>query len=231
MHLLILGLVGGIAVPTPDTAMAALQPFGSLIGSWKATGYPEGPKDDPANRFWSEKITVQWRIRGNDAWLTFAFESGKHFSTGELHYDTQRALYRFVLTTTDRQSWTFTTAWVPTKPEEVPSLLLSRVDPESGGSQRIGLRLLHANRILYWFETKPANRATFTQRYKVGATKEGVPFADVPKGPVCIVSGGEAKIPVMHKGKTYYVCCSGCREAFQDDPEKYVRPYEAKQKK
>jgi YHS domain-containing protein len=22
----------------------------------------------------------------------------------------------------------------------------------------------------------------------------------------------------MHDGKTYYVCCTGCRDAFQDDP-------------
>jgi YHS domain-containing protein len=36
---------------------------------------------------------------------------------------------------------------------------------------------------------------------------------------------------VTHKGKTYYVCCSGCRDAFRDEPEKYIREYEESLKK
>jgi hypothetical protein len=51
------------------------------------------------------------------------------------------------------------------------------------------------------------------------------------KRTVCIVSGGLGKITVSYKGKTYYVCCSGCRDAFSDQPEKYVKEWEAKQKK
>jgi hypothetical protein len=34
------------------------------------------------------------------------------------------------------------------------------------------------------------------------------------------------------KGKTYYVCCSGCRSEFNANPEKYIKEYEeAKAKK
>jgi YHS domain-containing protein len=33
------------------------------------------------------------------------------------------------------------------------------------------------------------------------------------------------------QGVTYYVCCSGCRDAFNEDPEKYIKEYEAKKKK
>ena len=33
-------------------------------------------------------------------------------------------------------------------------------------------------------------------------------------------------MPVMHKGKTYYVCCTGCRDAFNDDPEGILAEYE-----
>jgi len=43
----------------------------------------------------------------------------------------------------------------------------------------------------------------------------------------CPVSGktvkkSEAKGPYVYKGKTYYFCCDGCREAFIKDPEKYA---------
>ena len=40
-----------------------------------------------------------------------------------------------------------------------------------------------------------------------------------------IVSGGLGKIKVSYKGQTYYVCCTGCQEAFKDDPEKYLKEY------
>ncbi len=28
---------------------------------------------------------------------------------------------------------------------------------------------------------------------------------------------------VTYNGKEYYVCCSGCREEFKADPEKYIK--------
>ena len=34
--------------------------------------------------------------------------------------------------------------------------------------------------------------------------------------PECIVTGGKGTIPVGFGGKTYYVCCSGCKELFDD---------------
>ena len=39
---------------------------------------------------------------------------------------------------------------------------------------------------------------------------------------VCPVTGGLGTMAVSHAGKTYYVCCTGCREAFDKDPERYV---------
>ena len=90
---------------------------------------------------------------------------------------------------------------------------------------------MHFNRYLYRFETRPAGTTVaFTKLYQVGATKEGVPFAEVPKGPECIVSGGLGKITVTYMGKMYYVCCSGCKDAFNADPAKYVKELEERKK-
>ena len=58
-----------------------------------------------------------------------------------------------------------------------------------------------------------------------------MPFASVDKGPECIVSGGLGTMAVSHKGKTYYVCCSGCRDAFNEEPEKYIKEYEEARRK
>ena len=35
----------------------------------------------------------------------------------------------------------------------------------------------------------------------------------------------------MYMGKTYYVCCGGCKDAFNDDPAKYVKEFEERKKK
>ena len=50
------------------------------------------------------------------------------------------------------------------------------------------------------------------------------------KGPECIVSGGLGTMKVTYKGKDYYVCCSGCRDEFKSDPEKYIKEYEERKK-
>ena len=66
----------------------------------------------------------------------------------------------------------------------------------------------------------------------MGATREGESLAGAAKSnaPECVVSGGLGTMKVMHKGETYYVCCSGCLEAFKDDPEKYIKEFKEKKK-
>ena len=111
-------------------------------------------------------------------------------------------------------------------------LTLTRTDGPKDEEQRLVFSLLHHNRHLYRLEARPAGTTVaFTLKYQVGATKEGVAFADVPKGPECIVSGGLGTMKVSYKGKDYWVCCSGCRDEFKDNPEKYIKDAEAKAKK
>ena len=56
----------------------------------------------------------------------------------------------------------------------------------------------------------------------IGSQREGTSFAlsDSDYGEkTCVISQGLGTTPVSYKGKTYWVCCSGCRDAFLDDPE------------
>ena len=43
--------------------------------------------------------------------------------------------------------------------------------------------------------------------------------------------GGKGTIAVTYQGKTYYVCCSGCRSEFNENPQKYIDEYHAKKAK
>jgi hypothetical protein len=209
----------------PVTSKEGLQALNVLIGSWKGTGTPEGTKDEKAAGLWTETITWSWQFKDDDVCLTVTFEKGKHYTKGELRYSVEKGAYQLALTAPDKTTLSF----AGTLKDKV--LTLDRTDPPAGQEQRLVFSLLHSNRYLYRFETRPAgSQLNFERKFLVGATKEGVPFANAPKGPECIVSGGLGTMKVTHKGKEYYVCCSGCRDAFRDDPEKYIKEAEAKAK-
>lgn len=212
------------ADPAPRSARDAFQPLNPLIGSWKGTGYPDGTRDERQKGFWTEKVTWEWRFGEADARLTAAFDEGKHFTRWDLRYLPEQKVYQLTATTPAKEPLLFTGSLTAGKQKE-RILTLERSDDSRKEDQRLVVTLLHHNRYLYRWDARPAGAGAFARKYQVGATKEGEPFADVPKGPECVVSGGKASIAVGHKGKTYYVCCSGCRDEFRSDPEKYVREY------
>lgn len=203
----------------------ALQPFNELIGTWRATGQPEGTRAEKQRGFWTEAIAWEWQFKGDDAWLAVVFDKGKHFEMGELRFLPESSRYRFSATTPAKETVTFEGPFADRR------LTLDRTDAKTKETHRLIVTLLHANRFLYRYEVKPADKTGFVRLYQVGATKEGVPFAAGAGGPECVVSGGLGTIQVSYNGQTYYVCCSGCRRAFQDDPQKYIKEYEAKKRK
>jgi YHS domain-containing protein len=208
--------------PAKRTAKEALRPFNDLIGSWRGTGEPYGTRAEKQKGFWEEKIAWQWQFKGADAWLRADIDKGKHFTRAELRYLPARDRYEMKLTTPEKETLTFEGAL------KDKQLTLERNDKDQ--AQRVVVNLLHANRYLLQYYVKAQGQRAFVPRFRVGATKEGVAFAGGDSGPECIVSGGKGTIRVSYKGKTYYVCCTGCRDEFNAEPEKYVAEFEAKKK-
>lgn len=223
--LLLLAAPAAEAPAAPKSAREALQPFNVLIGSWKGTGMPEGTREERQNGLWTETLRWGWTFKGDDAWLVVTIDKGKYFTEGELRYNAGKGNYQLTLTAHDKSTATF----AGTLKDKI--LTLDRTDGGASEDQRLVFSLLHFNRHLYRMDTKPkGSEVGYMKKWQVGATKEGVPFADVPKGPECIVSGGLGTMKVLYQGKEYYVCCSGCRDAFKDDPEKYIKEAAAKAK-
>jgi YHS domain-containing protein len=97
---------------------------------------------------------------------------------------------------------------------------------------RITLRQLNDKRMLVLYEKRRADQSFYARVGEVGYTREGTRLASSDSsGPECVVTGGEGTIKVMHEGKTYYVCCTGCRDAFNDDPVGILADYRAKLEK
>jgi hypothetical protein len=222
--LLASGAVPAGFAQTP-TKRAALAPLGGLVGVWNGTGMPSGTREEQQKGFWTETITCEWQFKGDDAWLKLDFAKGKHFLAGQIRSLGDAQEFQLILTTKDKATQAFTGLL------KGKVLALTRDDPDTKEVQKIVVTMLHENRILYRYDVKPPDKGLFYHKYTVGATKEGVPFAVGDGKPECIVSGGLGVMPVSYMGKTYYVCCGGCRSEFNDNPKKYVEEYEAKLKK
>jgi hypothetical protein len=223
-------ITGGMAPmaepPVRKSPKEALKAFNQLIGSWRGTGSPEGTREEKQRGFWVESMTWEWQFKGNDVWLQVAVDKGKYLLHGELRYLPDKDLFQFNVTTPGKETVAFT------GPFKDHALTLEHVDEQKMETQRLVITLLHNNRFLYRYEFKNKDRPLFTRLYQVGVTKEGEPFAGPANSqPECIVSGGLGTIKVEYKGQTYYVCCSGCRSAFKDNPVFFIKDYEAKKAK
>ena len=204
----------------------ALKPLNILVGSWKGTGTPEGTPEERQKGHWVETVTCEWQFKGDDAWLTLAFDKGKHFVRGEIRQVSDKDELQLVLENTDKEKLTYTGNL------KGKQLTMEREVATAKVVERLTFSLLHENRITYRIETRPTTGTLITRKYLVGMTKEGIPFVDVgPSERECIVSGGLGTLAVSFEGKTYYVCCSGCRDEFKANPAKYVQEWEAKRKK
>ncbi len=207
------------------TSKAALQALNDYIGTWNGSGAPD-KFNVAAKDTWKESVELGWKFKGSDAWLVLNFNGDKRFKTGELRYLLKKKTYE--LTITDKQDKKLVFEGGP----KGDYLTFERVDSASKETQQMKMNLTNEGaRLTYRYGFKPEGKTLFTKDYVVGCTREGVSLGAKEKKNECIVSGGLGTSTVSYKGQTYYVCCSGCREAFQEDPEKYVKEFEAKKKK
>jgi YHS domain-containing protein len=208
---------------SPPSSREALQALNGLIGSWRGTGIPAGTREEQEKGFWTETISWQWQFKGKESWFKAEFNKSKYFVSGELRWLPNQQLYQLTLVTKNKHKQIFQ--------GNLTRKVLSLERAVMGGKERLVFTLLHADRHLYRLDVQPAGKSFFTKRYHVGATREGGSFAQGDGKPECIVSGGLGTIAVNYNGQTYYVCCSGCRTEFNENPEKYIKEFQQKQNK
>ena len=226
-------LGAGILVPVDlrgaDAAAdvkAGLQALNDFIGDWKGTGGPDKPRPDPKES-WAETIAWSWRFHGNDAWLRFDVKGGKYLTGGEVRYVPAKKAYQLTAVDVQKRTVTF-----DGKLDERGYLTFDRVDATTGEAQQLVMNSAGDGvRFIYRYATRPKGRTVFTKVYQVAATKEGESLGAAAKKNECVVTGGLGTMTVSFMGETFYVCCSGCRDAFNDDPAKFVKEFKEKKKK
>jgi hypothetical protein len=201
----------------------ALQVLQDFIGEWQANGSPDKPRIDPRDPTWSETLVWAWRFKGDDAWLTLEVTGGKLMKSAELHYLPAKKKYRLTTLGTDGKK----RAYEGEVKNEI--LKLENADPDTKEVQQITMNTAGDGvRFIYHVAHKPAGSTLLRKDFVIGATKKGESLASAAKKNVCVVSGGLGTITINYKGETYYVCCTGCRDAFNENPEKYIAEWKAK---
>ena len=209
---------GGEKKPqSKSSSIEALREFNGLIGGWRGIGQVKRGSPQGA---WQEKAELVWELKPKSTGIRWSINAGREWKSALLSYD--EAKKEFVLAAILPDD---TTRQYQGKMEE-KRLVLEGAD-EKKDVHRLTLTMLNENRMLILFEKRPQQQSFFTRVGEVGYQREGTKIAAVGgSGPVCVVTGGAGTIAVTHKGKTYYVCCTGCRDAFIDDPEGILAEYE-----
>jgi len=204
-----------------ESSKEALQALQDFIGGWKGSGTNEKTKD-----IWKESIDWSWRFKGDDAWLTVRFIGSKLYKNGEIRWLADKNKYQFTLTDKSDKKQVFEGEL------KKDALNLQRLNPETKDTELLKIKTAAQGvRTVYDFSVRPEGRTIAYRTYQLAYTKEGESFGtDTNKKPECVVTGGLGTMQVSYMGQTYYVCCSGCRDAFNDNPAKIIKEYLARKK-
>jgi YHS domain-containing protein len=218
-------MIGGAADAAPAASgrkadQAALAAYAGWVGDWRGVGQPQRSSRKGA---WTESAHWVWKLSADSAALDLAISEGKYVRSALLKPGREPGSFVLDATLADGSKRSF-------RGEAGPHdrLALTTDDPEAQGVGRITLTPLHDTRFLILLERRVPESERFERIAEVGFTRQGVAFAAGDSYPTCIVTGGRGTIRVSHKGKEYWVCCTGCRDLFQDDPDAVLAEAAAK---
>jgi YHS domain-containing protein len=204
--------------PTPEEVTAikrALQELQGFVGEWhlEATRKVGGKVEA-----WKETVLWGWQFPPSGPCLKVEFSQGKgkFFTHGHVTYDVAAKQYRLVLYTSEKKE-------LDLRGQVIRGTLKVESKDSTGDVHRVTMTTLAEGiRFQVRYDRQEGGRGLFLNVLGFQGNRAGESFAARKKAPECIVSGGAATIPVTYQGKQYFVCCTGCRDEFYANPEKYI---------
>jgi hypothetical protein len=216
-----------------DICVRVLQPLGVLVGEWKGVGQPKRGSNAGA---WSEKAHSAWKFDEKASGLFLNFELGKQYQSVLFSVAEDGATPVLSLTPADGESIHLTRkdyateAYTSSKAATVVDWVFES-SPDTLPQMRCTVRIISDIRFAMLFEEKPTAQGSYRRLSEIGLTRVGARLASGNTGErQCIVTGGLGTIKVSHEGKTYYVCCEGCQQAFDADPAGTIAAYQERLK-
>lgn len=210
-----------------------LQPLQVLLGQWRGT-----TRREYGNFKAVDTHEWVWDLRTDPAYpaLTIRSDKSPYLQTGRITFDP--ATQKFLLTGTDgggierKFEGEFTdpvheVVGSDDKLHKVFRLEFAEVSSaENQGQEHWQLSFMPQENNRYLLEVgKRRGNAAFARFDTVSTQREGTSFAANDSDyaeKTCIISEGLGTIELIWKGRSYWVCCTGCRAAFEEDPEKWI---------
>lgn len=200
-------------------ALLPLQPF---VGSWKGVGQVRRGSNDGA---WIAKAEWCWHFDREHAEMQLQTADGKFFKSAVVEIaKSNDAPFVMVATLPDERG---EQRYQGTLDEQTERLTFTAAGEVADGvPARVSLRLVaRGDRLLMTYEKRLGSTDRFAHLAEVGYTRQGSDFGQGGVSRECVVTGGAGTMAVSHDGKTYYVCCTGCRQLFYEDPEGVLADY------
>ena len=210
---------------------AALKPLQVVVGEWRGNTRRENAIHEAA-WVWDLKTAPKQPA------LVMTSVKNPFFKEARLSFDPKREKYLLTLVEPSGNERLLDGDFIE-EPHDVIGddgrslqrayeLQFEQVTPKTGERWRVTLNQQENNRFLVEL-AKRRGTAPFRLFDTVSEQRQGTSFALNDEGygeKTCVISGGLGTMTVSHKGKTYYVCCSGCKAAFEDDPDKWIAEFE-----
>ncbi len=197
-----------------SASQEALGELNTLIGGWRGTGQPVRSSTKGS---WTETAEWVWEIKKDHVGVRYLVTGGKLLASALVTWDPEKKNYRLEATLPDKSKRAYAGSLAGNK--------LTFESPADAGEDvhQIVVTLLREDRTLVLFQVRRKDQTQFARVAEVGYTREGTRLADENAGgPECIVTGGKGTMSTVYKGKTYWFCCTGCRDAFNDDPDAII---------
>jgi len=222
---LFLGADGPDAVARRNADKQALAELQAFVGSWRGAGQPRRGSTDGA---WVEKGDWAWKFTADSAALHWTSRDAKYAGTATLRPGSRAGEFQLSVQPTAEGEPLLYLGQI----QEDGPLVLTATKPAAGQPERITLRTVaRGDRLVTLYERRSTIGEGFTRLAEVGYTRQGSQFGKGATFPECVVTGGFGSMTVTHEGKSYYVCCTGCRDIFQMDPAGVLAEYRARKKK
>ena len=205
-----------------SASQEALGELNPLIGGWRGTAQPVRSSTKGS---WTETAEWVWEIKKDHIGVRYVVTGGKLLTSALVTWDAEKKEYVLEATLPDKSKRAYSGTLKGNK------LTFETPAGAAEDAHQIVITLLREDRTLVLFQTRKKDQTQFARVAEVGYTREGTRLAEeTTGGPECIVTGGKGTMSTVYKGKTYWFCCTGCRDAFKEDPEKYIKEFEARKK-
>jgi YHS domain-containing protein len=203
-------------------SVQVLKPLGTIVGEWKGVGQPKRGSSVGA---WTEKAQAVWKFKEEAATLVATFEPGKQFQSAVFSAGADGVTTKLDLTSSAGDVIPLIRPDAKSSETSDGTWIFESASDRSP-QHRCTIRFISDIRMTILFEEKPTEKSAYRRVSEIGLTRAGARLAEGNTGErQCIVTGGLGSMKVSFEGKTYYVCCEGCKQAFDADPAGTIDAY------